>query len=52
VITKKYRFKDSNGNELGLIDLFGKHDALVTYFWIMGRSVSAPVRCAPTGSAP
>jgi predicted dithiol-disulfide oxidoreductase (DUF899 family) len=33
VIAKPYRFKDANGSELGLIDLFGNHDALVTYFW-------------------
>ena len=34
VITKNYRFKDANGSDLGLIDLFGGHDTLVTYFWM------------------
>ena len=32
VIEKDYRFKDANGAEIGFLDLFGKHDALVTYF--------------------
>jgi predicted dithiol-disulfide oxidoreductase (DUF899 family) len=37
VISKNYRFKDSTGiGDLGLIDLFGTHDALVTYFWMFG----------------
>src|SRR5262249_52324793 len=36
IIKKNYRFKDANGAELDLIDLFGKHDTLVTYFWMFG----------------
>ena len=51
VIEKNYRFKDANGAELGFLDLFGKHDALVTYSGCSGRSASGPARCAPTGSA-
>jgi len=41
-ITKNYRFKDANGSELGLIDLFGGHDALVTYFWMYGPQRERP----------
>jgi predicted dithiol-disulfide oxidoreductase (DUF899 family) len=42
VITKDYRFKDANGRELGLIDLFGGHDTLVTYFWMYGPRRERP----------
>jgi predicted dithiol-disulfide oxidoreductase (DUF899 family) len=42
VIEKNYRFKDANGAELGLVDLFGKHDALVTYFWMLGPRRDRP----------
>jgi predicted dithiol-disulfide oxidoreductase (DUF899 family) len=42
VIAKNYRFKDANGSELGLIDLFGPHDALVTYFWMFGPQRERP----------
>ena len=42
VIEKNYRFKDANGADLGLIDLFGKHDALVTYFWMFGPQRERP----------
>ena len=42
VITKNYRFKDANGSELGLIDLFGDHGALVTYFWMYGPQRERP----------
>jgi predicted dithiol-disulfide oxidoreductase (DUF899 family) len=42
VITKNYRFKDANGSELGLIDLFGNHDTLVTYFWMYGPRRERP----------
>jgi predicted dithiol-disulfide oxidoreductase (DUF899 family) len=42
VITKNYRFKDANGRELGLIDLFGEHQALVTYFWMFGPKRERP----------
>ena len=34
VIEKDYRFKDANGEDVGLIDLFGDHDTLVSYFWM------------------
>jgi predicted dithiol-disulfide oxidoreductase (DUF899 family) len=42
VITKAYRFKDANGSELGLTDLFGNHDTLVTYFWMYGPRRERP----------
>ena len=42
VIGKNYRFKDANGAEVGLIDLFGTHDALVTYFWMFGPQRERP----------
>jgi len=42
LIAKDYRFKDANGAEIGLIDLFGEHDALVTYFWMFGPQRERP----------
>src|SRR5689334_23715680 len=33
---KDYRFLDEQGNKLGLVDLFGRHDTLFTYFWMFG----------------
>ncbi|KAK0352650.1 hypothetical protein LTR94_019882 [Friedmanniomyces endolithicus] len=34
LIEKDYRFKDEQGFEIGLIDLFGDKDVLVSYYWI------------------
>lgn len=42
VVDKNYRFKDENGADVGLIDLFGKHDALVSYFWMYGPQRERP----------
>ncbi len=42
VIEKDYRFIDANGAERGLIDLFGEHDTLVTYFWMFGPQRQRP----------
>lgn len=42
VIETDYRFKDANGQDVGLIDLFGEHDALVTYFWMYGPERERP----------
>ena len=42
VIEKDYRFLDENGAELGLKDLFGAHDTLVTYFWMYGPQRQRP----------
>ncbi len=42
VITKDYRFKDEQGFDAGLIDLFGDKDTLVTYFWMYGPQRERP----------
>lgn len=42
VIATDYRFKDMNGNEVGLADLFGSHNTLVTYFWMYGPDRERP----------
>lgn len=42
VITKDYRFRDANGADAGLGDLFGDHDTLVTYFWMYGPQRERP----------
>ena len=39
---KDYRFLDAAGNELGLADLFGRHDTLFTYFWMYGPERDRP----------
>lgn len=42
VIEKDYRFKDEQAFEVGLIDLFGDKDTLVTYFWMYGPQRERP----------
>ncbi|MFD2054539.1 DUF899 family protein [Mesorhizobium calcicola] len=42
VIETNYRFKDANGTDLGLLELFGDKDALVTYFWMFGPERARP----------
>jgi len=42
IVTKDYRFLDQNGTELGLRDLFGKHNTLITYFWMYGPKRERP----------
>jgi predicted dithiol-disulfide oxidoreductase (DUF899 family) len=42
LITKNYRFKDMNGDDVGLADLFGERDTLVTYFWMYGPGRERP----------
>ncbi len=42
VIDKDYRFHDANGADVGLIDLFGDKDTLVTYFWMYGPQRERP----------
>ena len=39
---KDYRFLDSDGNEIGLADLFGRHNTLFTYFWMYGPERARP----------
>jgi predicted dithiol-disulfide oxidoreductase (DUF899 family) len=41
-IKKDYRFKDANGENVGLRELFGDHDTLVTYFWMYGPQRERP----------
>ena len=42
VVEKHYRFKDENGFDVGLLDLFGDKNALVTYFWMYGPQRERP----------
>lgn len=42
VITKDYRFKDEQGFEVGLRELFGDKTTLVTYFWMYGPQRERP----------
>lgn len=42
VIAKDYRFRDEQGDEVGLADLFGGKDTLVTYFWMYGPQRARP----------
>jgi len=42
VISKNYRFKDEQAFEVGLIDLFGDKNTLVTYFWMYGPQRQRP----------
>ena len=39
---KDYRFRLNNAIELGLADLFGSRDTLVTYFWMYGPERDRP----------
>lgn len=41
-LMQDYRFKDANGAELGLAELFGGHDTLVSYFWMYGPERDRP----------
>ncbi len=42
VIRKDYRFKLADSREVGLRDLFGEHDTLVSYFWMFGPERERP----------
>ena len=42
LIETDYRFQDTNGDDVGLIDLFGKHQTLITYFWMYGPDRNRP----------
>lgn len=41
-VAKDYRFLDEQGREIGLVDLFGAHDTLFTYFWMYGPERERP----------
>jgi predicted dithiol-disulfide oxidoreductase (DUF899 family) len=47
-----YQFRDENGQTVALADLFGKHDTLVTYFWMYGpqRKAACPMCTAFLGA--
>lgn len=42
IIEKSYRFIDASGAEVGLVDLFGEQNTLVTYFWMYGPQRERP----------
>jgi len=42
VIDKDYRFRDEQAFEVGLKELFGDKDTLVTYFWMYGPQRERP----------
>ena len=37
-----YEFRDEDGKTLTLADMFGKHDTLITYFWMYGPQRERP----------
>ena len=37
-----YAFDDENGKRVGLADMFGLHDTLITYFWMFGPQRERP----------
>ena len=41
-VAKDYRFSNPEGREVGLADLFGRHDTLFTYFWMYGPRRERP----------
>ena len=51
-VANDYRFLDKDGNDLGLVDLFGEHDTLFTYFWMYGpeRERACPMCTSFVGS--
>ena len=42
VVASDYRFRDANGDEVGLSGLFGDHDTLIAYFWMYGPDRARP----------
>lgn len=42
LIEKDYRFRDMNGDDVGIVDLFGDYQTLVTYFWMYGPDWERP----------
>jgi predicted dithiol-disulfide oxidoreductase (DUF899 family) len=41
-VARDYRFRDEQGREIGLGDLFGDHDTLFTYLWMYGPERARP----------
>jgi predicted dithiol-disulfide oxidoreductase (DUF899 family) len=42
ILEKDYRFKDTNGADVSLLDLFGDKSTLVSYFWMYGPQRERP----------
>lgn len=42
VIERDYRFRTADGGIVGLPDLFGEHDTLISYFWMFGPERERP----------
>jgi predicted dithiol-disulfide oxidoreductase (DUF899 family) len=42
VIAKDYRFKDEQAQDVGLLELFGAQETLVSYFWMFGPQRERP----------
>lgn len=42
IVDKDYRFRDAQGRDLGLADLFDGHETLITYFWMYGPQRERP----------
>jgi predicted dithiol-disulfide oxidoreductase (DUF899 family) len=42
LVQKDYRFRDGNGEDVGLLDLFGDQNTLFTYFWMYGPQRERP----------
>jgi predicted dithiol-disulfide oxidoreductase (DUF899 family) len=42
VIAKEYCFRTPDGRDVGLADLFGDHDTLISYFWMYGPERERP----------
>jgi predicted dithiol-disulfide oxidoreductase (DUF899 family) len=51
-VARDYQFKDEADKTVGLAELFGKHDTLVTYFWMYGplREQACPMCTSFLGS--
>jgi predicted dithiol-disulfide oxidoreductase (DUF899 family) len=41
-LAQDYEFTDENGKTVRMADMFGKHDTLVTYFWMYGPQRERP----------
>ena len=48
---RDYRFLDAAGKEHRFADLFGRHDTLVTYFWMYGPDRERPCPMCTSGRA-
>jgi predicted dithiol-disulfide oxidoreductase (DUF899 family) len=42
LVPDTYRFVDENGRDVGLNDMFGPHDTLITYHWMFGPQRARP----------